>query len=123
MKKILLGTMLILSMLFVVTPFASAGEPPSCGGWTLIGPPLVGTWVIAYVSGPDENGLYTLSFKFSGCCADCLEGKCNANKVSIEWTDTLMKAPGDISEGDVQNYNVQGIISKKCNPMIILKDV
>ena len=58
-------------------------------GVFLYADPLVGIWIIPYASGPDEDGVFTLSVKFSGCCADCFEKKSKANKVSIEWTDTL----------------------------------
>ena len=75
-------------------------------GVLLYADPLVSIWVVAYVIGPDGNGVYTLSFKFSGCCADCFERNCKVNKVSIGWTDMLNILPESIEEYDVRDYNM-----------------
>jgi hypothetical protein len=115
MKKILLVGVLLTALMFITTPIASAGEPPPCGGpWTLLGPPVVGTLVIKYVGTDGVNNI--LSFKFKGCCADCFkrceEPSCD---VIIKFEKPLYNTlPEDITEVDLQNYNVPGWGPKGC---------
>jgi hypothetical protein len=115
MKKMLLVIGLLFSLMVMAPQVCFCNEPPP-GTWTIIGPPLVGTWIVDYVSGP-VDGLYTYSFKFTGCCAVCFDGACHANKVSKEWTDTSTYAISEFTQEMFQDYNVQGIVSKKCNPI------
>jgi len=118
MKKILMVSILLISFILIVPQISFCNEPPGCGAndWTIIGPPVVGTWVVDYLG--DVNGIPNLSFKFSGCCADCFD-KCTTSKVKIEWTDSALGLmPEGISQENIQDYNIPGRGTKKCNPIV-----
>jgi hypothetical protein len=120
MKKILLVSILLIPLMLMTNQIAYSGvEPPDCGanGWTLIGPPVVGTWVVDFVG--YLNGSPSLLFEFKGCCADCFEN-CKAScNVRIKWTDNILGImPEEIRFEDVNNYNIAGRGPKNCNPIV-----
>jgi hypothetical protein len=116
MKKIVMVSILLISFIMIAPQICFCNEPPSCPlGWTIIGPPVVGTWVVDYVSGAYPN--YNLSFKFKGCCANCFDGG-KTSKVNIEWLDTLPVMPEEIELEVIQDYSIPGRGPGKCNPIV-----
>ena len=118
MKKIVMVSILLISFILIAPQICFCNEPPVCDyGWTIIGPPVVGTWVVDYVG--LVNGLPNLSFQFSGCCADCF-GNCKPScNVKMKWTDsTLGVMPKDIRLLDIQDYSIGNMAPKNCNPIV-----
>jgi hypothetical protein len=115
MKKTSLVSILLISLMAITIPVGYAGEPPPCSnGYALIGPPVVGTVVIKYLSGTDPY--YLLSYVFKGCCADCFQGSSggSCSKATIQFEKTLNILPEDFLPEYIQNYNVIGFGPKRC---------
>jgi len=121
MKKILLVSILIIPLMLITGQTGNAVEPPNCQhGFTIIGPPIVGTFVVDLMSvnPPGSPFLYTLSAEFNGCCADCFS-QCKAScNVKFKFTFGLNLLPEEIPLTFVQNQNLPGFGPKNCNPAV-----
>ena len=116
-KKILLVSIVLISLMFITSQIAFASEPPPCNnGYTILGPPVVGTWVLDYISG---SGPYTLNATFKGCCANCF-GDCKAScNIRIEFPlYDMVYLPEQIPITFLENLNVAGWGPKNCNPIV-----
>lgn len=115
MKKSLLVEASFIILMLVIAPIASAGEPPTgcTNGYYIIGPPIVATLVVNYVSG---EGPYELKGTFRGCCAQCFDD-CRAFNVKFEVPfDNSPYLPEQYTEGSLQYLNVGAWGPKNCNP-------